>query len=287
MYTRIIGDVPPDAGAPGSPPDARVLEQFGLLRELTPLAGGNTGMCYRSGDIVLKPDQDEELIAWMAGVVDEVSPSPEFRLCRPVAARSGRWTVSGWAALTFAQGSHDRGGRWDEVLAAGRALHRAIRHLPKPRFLDARNDRWFLADRAVWGEMKVAVPEELRAEVEAVSDMLQPVDVSSQVVHSDLCGNTLVHDRLPPAIIDFSALFRPAEYGEGILVSDAVIWECAPMSLAEHWTTGEDRRQMLIRACLFRLYVAAIGWPAMPDRLAAICEHHAPLTEWLRRIARP
>lgn len=137
------------------------------------------------------------------------------------------------------------------------------------------------------GRLEVKVPDELRGEVATLSSMIAPVDARSQVVHSDLCGNTLVHEHLPPAIIDFSALFRPAAYAEAILVSDAVIWESAPLSLVEDWTLGELERQMLIRACLFRLYTAAVGWPDMPEWLTIIQEHHAPLTEWLRTRAAP
>jgi uncharacterized protein (TIGR02569 family) len=279
--------MPSDAGTVDTPPDAHVLEQFALPQAPTPLARGTTGMCYRSGDTVLKPDQSEEVIAWLAGVADEVTPSPQFRLSRPIRSLSGCWTVSGWAALTFAEGSHERDGRWVEVLNAGRALHRAMQHLPKPGFLDARNDKWFLADRAAWGEMEIAAPQGLRAQIETLREMLEPVEAVNQVVHGDLCGNTLVHDRLPPAIIDVSAIFRPAEYAEGILVSDAVIWERAPVNLAQDWTMTEDRRQLLIRACLFRLYVAAVGWPDLPDRLTTISDHHAPLTDWLQGMARP
>jgi uncharacterized protein (TIGR02569 family) len=283
-----------DGGAPHDEvPDERVLQAFGVEAPVTPIAGGTTGVCFRAGDMVLKPNQDEEVIDWIAGVAAEVTPNPTFRLARPVRARSGSYTVSGWAALTFEAGTHAHG-RWEEMLQAGRALHDAIRHLPKPGFLDRRTDRWFLGDRAVWGEIQVAVPAELLtevdallgmlepAEVDALLGMLEPVEVADQVVHSDLAGNTLVHDQLPPAIIDFSPLFRPPEYAEAILVSDAVIWESAPLSMAEAWMTSYRRRQMLIRGCLFRLYVAAIGWPDIPERLAIIREHHAPLTAWLK-----
>jgi len=35
----------------------------------------------------------------------------------------------------------------------------------------------------------------------------------SQLIHSDLGGNVLFHDQLPPAIIDFSAYWRPVGWG--------------------------------------------------------------------------
>lgn len=267
-------------------PDEHVLSQFGVSSPLQALAGGTTGGCYRAGDLVLKPEQDEDVIAWVALLAEQIGANPDFRLARPIRSRSGAWTVSGWSATNFVDGGHEHG-RWGEILDAGRALHRAIEHLPRPAFLDGRTDRWFLGDRAVWAEIDVSIPDELRAQVERLSAMLEPVEIPDQVVHSDLCGNTLLHPVLPPAIIDFSPLFRPAEYAEAILISDAVIWESAPMSLAAGWTATPERRQMLIRGCLFRLHVAAIGWPDMPERLTIINDHHEPLTEWLQRHGQP
>jgi uncharacterized protein (TIGR02569 family) len=199
---------------------------------------------------------------------------------RVLRSASGSWTVAGWSATTFVQGSHLRG-RWNEILSAGRALHRAIASQPRPAFLDSRTDRWAVADRAVWGEINFAIPAELGPEIGTLIDLLQPIEAVPQVVHSDLCGNTLIADGLPPAIMDFSALFRPVAYAEGIMISDAVIWEEAPTSLVQAWVTNETTRQMLIRACLFRIYVAAVGWLDMPDRLALIAGHHAPLTRWI------
>jgi uncharacterized protein (TIGR02569 family) len=272
--------VAPDVNRSEAHPDRSVLDEFGVDAQLVPLAGGTGGRCFRAGRLVLKPDQDEAAVAWLAVLASEVSADSEFRLSRPVRAGSGTWTVSGWAAMTFVDGHHERG-HWSEMLGAGRALHRAIQHMPKPAFLQERVDRWAVGDRVVWGEAEVPVPDELNEQITRLTDMLVEVEAADQVVHSDLCGNTLVHHELPPAIIDFSAFFRPAEYAEGILLSDAVIWEDAPTRLVEDWMSGDRHRQMLIRACLFRLYTAAVGWPDMPDRLTTISRHHAPLTEWL------
>jgi len=42
---------------------------------------------------------------------------------------------------------------------------------------------------------------------------------------------------------------------------------------------------MLIRACLFRFYAAAVGWPDVPEPLTLIPEHHAALTHWIEAIS--
>jgi hypothetical protein len=57
-------------------PDDRVLGEFGVTVDLVPLSGGTTGGCYRAGDLVLKPDQDEEVIRWIGEVAKAVTPNP-------------------------------------------------------------------------------------------------------------------------------------------------------------------------------------------------------------------
>jgi hypothetical protein len=81
------------------------LEAFGITGVPVPLPGGTTGRCYRAGELVLKPDQDEQVVAWMAQLADTATDSAGFRLTQRVVSRSGRWTVSGWAATTFMEAS--------------------------------------------------------------------------------------------------------------------------------------------------------------------------------------
>jgi hypothetical protein len=49
----------------------------------------------------------------------------------------------------------------------------------------------------------------------------------SQLIHGDLTGNVLFDDQLPPAIIDFSAHWRPVPYVAAIVVADALIFRIA------------------------------------------------------------
>lgn len=126
----------------------------------------------------------------------------------------------------------------------------------------------------------MAAPGPLRHQVSALVALLRPVDEPGQLVHGDLCGNLLFRAGLPPAVLDFSPFFRPITYAEAILVADAVIWEGAPAALVSQ-LRGENVDQMLVRACLFRLYTAAAGWPHMKERLSVIARHHEPLTRHL------
>ncbi len=92
-----------------------------------------------------------------------------------------------------------------------------------------------------------------------------------------LAGNRTYRDALWPVVarphfLPFlwraaSWMFPPVTYAEAILVADAVVWEGAPTALVGQ-LRGENVDHMLVRACLFRLYTAAVGWPQMKERLS-------------------
>lgn len=65
--------------------------------------------------------------------------------------------------------------------------------------------------------------------------------------------NVLVHERLPPAVIDWPPYFRPVATARAIAVTDAVTFRGAPLSWLDDWVEGPDWHQLLIRALLYRL----------------------------------
>lgn len=77
-----------------------------------------------------------------------------LRLSRPVPTRDSAWVYGGWSATRWVEGEEPdysvESTRID-IIDASRALHRAVAHLARPDCLDARTDRWAIADRAVWG----------------------------------------------------------------------------------------------------------------------------------------
>lgn len=130
----------------GSPPPVEVLAAFGADgSEPIPLAGGE-GRSWLAGDVALKPVGDETVAIWSADLLARVREDG-FRVARPVASSDGRWTVLRWAASRRVEGEHAP--RWAEVIGAGEAFHRAVRHEPRPRFLDARDDLGHLLIRAL------------------------------------------------------------------------------------------------------------------------------------------
>ena len=96
---------------------------------------------------------------------------------------------------------------------------------------------------------------------------LRPVSAPSQLIHGDLGGNVLFHDRLPPAILDFSAYWRPVAFASAIVVVDALVWEGADARLLDAVGPIEDFGQYLVRALIFRAvtdWLAAQADPVTP-----------------------
>ncbi len=138
-----------------------------------------------------------------------------FRLALPVPAPDDRWVIDGWSAQTWVAGGHPSEPRWLEVLDVSARLHAAMRHLPRPPFLDARTHEWAIGDRVAWGEMAPPVRHEF---LDRLLETRRPVELLPQVIHGDLTENVLFDDALPPAVIDPAVYWRPAGYASAIVV---------------------------------------------------------------------
>jgi uncharacterized protein (TIGR02569 family) len=249
-----------------SQPPVQVLAAFGVAGSALVALEGGQSTSWRAGDLVLKPAQsDPDELAWQARVFSQIRQDG-FRLAQPRPAADGSWSVDGWSAADFAPGRH-RQRRWLDIIAVGDRLHRALRSVRRPAFLRRRSDRWSTADSVAWGEIPAtafpAVPH-----LPELSAALRPVDATSQVIHGDLTGNVLFHDRLPPAIIDFPPYWRPVPYSAAIVIADALVWEGAAdhqiMRAVNHF---DDFGQYLARALIFRIvtdWILASGEPREP-----------------------
>jgi uncharacterized protein (TIGR02569 family) len=240
------------------PPDA-VLLAFGVADDATVLPGGK-GATWRAGHLVFKAVDLLEETLWRAEVLAALADSSQFRVARPVPALDGKWVVQGWEACQFVSGETDVR-RQDDVLRAGIAFHAAIADLPRPAFLDLRDDPWSFGDRVAWDELPVqACPVALEL-LDPLVRSRRPVDLTSQVVHGDLPGNVLFAHGLPPAIIDWPAYWRPASWASAVAVADALCWYHAAPDLAARWSHLPAWGQMLIRALIYRIttHDAAFG----------------------------
>lgn len=232
-------------------PPTHVLAAFGVAGcAPAPLDGGQ-GTSWHAGDLVLKPaaaDLDE--IAWQVSTFSRVCQDG-FRLARPRPAADGSLSVDGWSATEFVSGSHSPG-RWPEIIAAGDRLHRALRNEQRPAFVDRRTDAWATADRVAWNQIPATefagVPH-----LHQLTSALHSVAAPSQLIHGDLTGNVLFDDQLPPAIIDFSAYWRPVPYAAAVVIADALVWEGADRQILHTVRHVDDFGQYLARALIFRI----------------------------------
>ncbi|MFG1969211.1 TIGR02569 family protein [Nonomuraea fuscirosea] len=262
------GGSPAPEGEEPPPPD--VLAAFGAAGEPVWMGGA-----WRAGDLALKEVGFLPETLWRAGVLAELPESPHFRVARPVAAAGGGWVSQGWEATRMVPGVPDVR-RQDDVLRTGAAFHEAIAHLPRPGFLDRREDPWTHGDRVAWEELPV--PGAAGGLLEPLVRARRPVDLPGRAVHGDLPGNVLFADGLPPAIIDWPVYWRPPSWAAAVAVADALCWYGASPALAARWAHLPEWGQMLIRALIYRIVTLDLvdgpaGWT--PDQLAV----HRPAIE--------
>ncbi len=261
----ILGVNPPVA----SPSDA-VLAAFGVADDPVVLPGGQGGT-WRAGQLVLKPVELLTETLWRAEVLTGLPDATEFRVARPVQTLDGAWVAHGWEACQLVAGEPDVS-RQDDVLRAGTAFHAAIADLPRPAFLDLRDDPWAYGDRVAWEELPVRGCPAALDLLAPLARSRRPVDLTPQVVHGDLPGNVLFAAGLPPAIIDWPAYWRPASWASAVAVADALCWYGASPDLAARWAHLPAWGQMLVRALIYRIatHEAAFGptgWT--PDQVEA------------------
>lgn len=243
----------------------RVLDLFAVPGDVRPVPGGQ-GRSVVAGDLVLSPGREAQTAAWLNPVLaplavrldlERVSGRPGVRVAMPIPARDGSWVVEGWGASRY---EPDTTACHEAALlaATGRLLHarfdEAVR--ARPEGLDARTDRWAVADRLAWGpadELSAAADRSGSALVRRLVEERVDVDLGpDQLVHGDLAGNVLLDASGTPVVIDVAPYWRPARWAEALCLLDAVARHGADGSVLDPWSTGVGR-QAVVRAALFRL----------------------------------
>jgi hypothetical protein len=196
---------------------------------------------------VLKPAPPaaRPTLEWLDHAARSIPPAAPVRLALTVPARDGSPVVGGWAATRWLDGA-PAVGRWSERAAVARSLAAAFGSVD-PLTLPARDDVWAMADRVAWGEEHGPLRDH------ALSRARAPLLAGPAVVHGDLAGNTLLHPRLPPAVIDLSLYARPVEWSVAVLAVDVVAFEGAPIELLRTISPVPAFPQHLVRALLFRM----------------------------------
>lgn len=229
------------------PPSQGVLEAFAVVGEPILLEGGQ-GETWRVGSLVLKPSGLAAEARWRASTLAALPDSDQVRIARLVRALSGEWLHEGWEACHHLAGRTDPT-RWDDAIEAGAAFHRLLATVPRPGFLDGRDNWWSRGDPISWDLAAAAVAPVLHPLMEA----RKPIAVPEQLVHGDLVGNVLYEPGLPPAIIDWAPYWRPTSWAAAVAVVDALCWHGADHRLVERRSHLAEWPQMLLRALLYRM----------------------------------
>lgn len=233
-----------------NPPSTDVVRAFGKNDTPQPLAGGQV-TSYLVGDVVLKPVDDNQETIWLADLMNSVVEDG-FRVPRPVKTMSGEWIYEGWKAFTYVPGKEEKS-RWKEKIAISRRFHKALSPFKRPNFLDTATHPWAIADRMIWEETPLEYGAQLVPVIARLKPLLKPINIHSQLIHGDMSGNILFYESLPPAIIDLSPYWRPAEYPTAVIVVDSIVWENAPDSLLDEIENTFEMNQLLVRAAMWRI----------------------------------
>ena len=226
------------------------MRAFGGYGDPESLPGGENP-AWRVGNVVLKRvDVPIAQLEWQASLFDSLQAQAAFRVPSAVRSDDGGLSVDGWYGTKFLRGRHEPA-RWIDIVNAGEAFHAAVSSVPRPAFLDDRNDPWAIGDRVAWGDLRLDdVPE--TKHLDRLLAHLVPVEGSPQLIHGDLTGNVLFDDQLPPVILDLSPYYRPPSFASAIVVADALVWEGAHASLLKHFMPSPDFPQYLLRALIYR-----------------------------------
>jgi uncharacterized protein (TIGR02569 family) len=249
-------------------PAPAVLAAFGLRGEPLPLPGGQR-TAWRFGDVVLKPlDTEPAILEWQERLLHRLDGRDDFRVAPPRRSTAGELVVGGWTAWRFEPGHHRRA-RWPEIIRLALRFALAVADLPRPAFLERRQDPWAIGDRVAWAELAwqdVIPPTGPPVKhLSTLAAACRPIRARSQLVHGDLTGNVLFADGRPPLILDISAYWRPVAFSQAIVVADALVFEGADASLVDQ-LHDPDAPQYLLRALMFRAVVDRLARPAEPLR---------------------
>lgn len=260
-------------------PSEEVISAFNLKGSPVLLAGGE-GQSYRVADAVLKPVTEIVQTNWIAETLSSLNENG-FRINRPIRAKNGEWIFNNWQAFSFVPGQHEKG-RWREKIELSRLFHNCLVGIEKPDFIGKRKIPWEIADVAVWTDTE-EFDERIRHVTDRLVTLKHPLQMQEQLIHGDMTGNILFHKHLPPAIIDFSPYWRPAEYATAIIIVDAIVWEGAEDAVISEMEDTFENNQLLIRATLWRIKTTEVFSKIFQSNPTAEIENYLRFIDLLKK----
>ncbi|MDJ1494966.1 hypothetical protein QNI19_18655 [Cytophagaceae bacterium DM2B3-1] len=236
-----------------------ILNAFTLKGECIPLSGGQH-TSVRVGDFVLKPiDTNIRYYEWLMTVYSAIHPKG-YRLAKPVKSEQDTFVYKGWCCTRYEPGEF-MNGKLPEKLEVARLFHTDVAELPFQDMPSA-DHKWAKAHQIAW--QKEDLLRDITGEAYTIlADLLSGLTLqdkySLQIIHADLAGNIFFDVALPPLIIDFSPTIAPVAYAEAILVCDSIAWHGSPLGDLNYLSHSEFTREMILRAIVFRLTVAALS----------------------------
>lgn len=258
------------------------LRQFGLSAELYQLPGGSQPT-FRVGHAVLKRvnetslenNHSPQLIQWVADFTTGLEVR-DVRLPQPIATMDGRWiTDDGWTAWTFLDGQHAMLSDIPACITGIAAFHQALARIAKHPLMDDNRTPWGQAHQWCWGAPPPGIQPQLRPLIEQLYILRQPIQTAPfQLIHGDLNPeNILIAPGLPPAILDFSPFWAPADFALAIFAN----WigpRRGDAAVLKQFAHIPNFAQLLIRAALRMLLVMVVidrldDWETLSEKRAA------------------
>ena len=116
-----------------------------------------------------------------------------------------------------------------------------------------------------WGELPLPDFESAHESFKKVFHLLKDNRLPNQLVHGDWgAGQILFHETLPPAVLDLTPYFRPADYPIADMLLSAIVNHGADISIIDLGKEIEDFDQLFLRALVFRT-CTYIGFQIHPE----------------------
>jgi uncharacterized protein (TIGR02569 family) len=268
---------------------ALIAQAFDSVGALHLLPGGE-GRTYRAGNVIYRREANVAEASYLADVYHRL-PEIGFRVPKPIRAKQGGWiSPTGWSAWTFVAGRPATKEDLPSVIAAIRAFHQALAQQPYPPYLADRDTPYDRADRAAWDTLPDAIEPPLVPLVTQLLRLRQPIaPLRPQLIHGDLNEeNILVAPELPPAIIDLTPYWRPAEFALAVLAYWLGPYR-SDMSILPAFAQVQEFDQMLVRAAL-RTILITHEFSKLGGSLEKAAEEYQPsvaiIAEWMHQRER-
>lgn len=243
----------------------KILKEFGIEGVGIDLLGGQS-TSKRYGDIVIKPINDVAYSNFISQVFGDLQ-AMGYRISRPIQSRNGQYVVEGYVANTYEPGEQDLS-RVEDLLDISEKLHNDLKKMPMDGMPEFDNP-WAKAQQVLWKGQEIPSNwhKSSRELVIKLLDELEVLELSSQLIHSDLSGNVLFHETLEPLVIDFSPTFAPCEYANALAVCDNIAWGDSPMSSLELLRPVDLYKKVIKYAVAFRVMTVGFIDPLDYDRM--------------------